>query len=87
MKRAGSALLPEPCFRLIDPGSKPGDKKKIEMFINGEWRDISGVRGMGFGSNYRLRWTDHCLKFYPPYKPVQPLVTHYDKDGNVLDNI
>ena len=72
-------------YRLTDPGSKPGQVKKLEMLIDGEWRDISAVRGMGYGANYRLRWTDHCLQFLPPYKPLQPLVTHYDKDGNVLD--
>ncbi len=72
-------------FRLIDPGSKPGQVKRLEMLVEGEWRDISAVRRIGIGANYRLRWTDHCVKFYPPYKPVQPLVTHYDKDGNVID--
>lgn len=72
-------------YRLTDPGSKPGQTRKIEAFIEGKWHDISAVRGMGLGANYRLRWTDHCLKFFPPYKPIQPLVTHYDKDGNVID--
>lgn len=73
-------------YRLIDPGSKPGQKRRIEMLVDGEWRDISAVRSIGCGANYRLRWTDHCLKFYPPYKPVEPLITLYDKDGNVIEH-
>ena len=72
-------------YRLIDPGSKPGQQRRIEMLVNGEWQDISAVRGIGKGANYRLRWTDHCLKFFPPYKPIEPLMTLYDKDGNVID--
>ena len=72
-------------YRLIDPGYKPGQVKRLEMLVEGEWQDISAVRRVGMGSNYRLRWIDHCLQFYPPYKPIQPLTTHYDKDGNVID--
>lgn len=77
--------MSEAAFRYTDPGQKPGQHKKLEMLIDGEWRDISPVRRIGAGANYRLRWTDHCLQFCPPYKPVQPLVTLYDKDGNVID--
>ena len=80
------AALKKATYRLIDPGSKPGQKRRIEMLVNGEWQDISAVSGIGRGSNYRLRWTDHCLNFLPPYKPIQPLMTHYDKDGDVIDD-
>jgi hypothetical protein len=73
-------------YRFTDEGSKPGKRKLLEMLVDGKWHDISAARGIGYGSNYRLHWTDHCVKFFPPYKPLQPLVTYFDKDGNVIDS-
>lgn len=72
-------------YRLTDEGSKPGKSKALEMLVDGDWKDISGALNVGQGANYRLRWTDHRWETFVKGYDEAPLITYYDKDGNVIE--
>lgn len=77
--------MSEALFRLTDDGGKPGKVRTLELLIDGEWQDISGALEAGIGAEYRLRWSDHRWLMFYKQAPDVPLVTHYDKDGKIIE--